>query len=150
MSVKHRAQVKKNPLQRTFMDISISPGFYSVSPSHSSPHPDPVLPSPLPILTPSALLRKHSKSSKEGKSWCVNKKTSYEEEETWNHLVRNKKKFFSFENGMDHSVPASRMTSMFRWGSENILYELLFQEKYSFLFFLIKYECKALVTHSCL
>lgn len=52
---------------------------------------------------------------------------SYEEEGTWNHLVRKKtKKFFSFENGGDRLVPASITTSRFKWGSEDTLYELLF------------------------
>lgn len=54
----------------------------------------------------------------------MNKETSYEEQKTWNHLVR-KKKVLLLENGVDPQVTASIMSSEFRWGSESRLSELL-------------------------
>lgn len=74
-SVKHKAHVKKNPLQRVSEDISLFPELLSISSSHFFPW---YSPQPTAHLNPFHLLRKHSKSSKEGKSCRVNKRTSYE------------------------------------------------------------------------
>ena len=61
--IKHRDHVKKNPLQSYLRILAYLQGSFPYLLSI----PSLGAPSPLPILTPSALLRKHSKSSKEGK-----------------------------------------------------------------------------------
>lgn len=114
-------------------------------------------PQPTAHLNPFRLLGKHSKSSKEGKSCRVNKKTSYEgkkkkKTKPWNHLVRKKKKnpsLWEWCGSFSWSLyNEQRVQEGFR---EHTVWVTLLGKLGLFFFFwllfLSKYKCNVLVAH---